>query len=299
MRACVIFNPAARGERALRFRRFLQDVAPGAALKPTTGPGAARLLAAQAVLEGYETVVSAGGDGTLHEVVNGLADVPGALEKSILGVLPLGTVNVFALELGLPGRPAAAWEVIRRGRTRAVDVPWAEVTRDGARTRARWISIAGAGLDARAVELADWNLKRKVGRLAYLAAALRAWREPERRFRWRVGGEAGEAMFAALGNGRCYGGRIEVFPGGDLASGRVQACLFPRVTTALIASSVWAYFGRRPWRPPGWVRRLGAAEVTLDGPPGIPVHLDGEWSGHLPARLGCAPGERLRVCVPS
>ncbi len=299
MGPCVIFNPAARGERALRFRRFLTAVAPGTALKPTTGPGAARELAAEAAREGYEVIVSAGGDGTLHEVVNGLADVPGALARVTLGVLPLGTVNVFALELGLPLSPPRAWEVVRRGATRDVDLPWAEVTTPAGPRRERFIAIAGAGLDARAVELASWPLKRKIGRLAYLVAALQAWREPPREFPWEGGGERGRATFAAFGNGRFYGGRIEVFPGGDLRSGRVQACLFPRVTGPLILSSVWAYFGRRPWRPPPEVRRLADTEIHLPGPTAVPVHLDGELAGTLPARFGCAAGERLRVRVPA
>lgn len=297
MRPCVIFNPAARGERALRFRRFLATVAPGTALKPTTGPGAARELAAQAAQEGYDVVVAAGGDGTLHEVVNGLADVPGALDSVTLGILPLGTVNVFALELGLPMSPPRAWEVIRQGATREVDLPWAEVATPAGPRRGRFVSIAGAGLDARAVELASWRLKRRIGRLSYLAAALQAWRERPREFAWRAGGEAGTATFAALGNGRFYGGHIEVFPGGDVRSGLVHACLFPRVTGGLIASSVWAYFARRPWRPPVEVRRLGTGAIELTGGDAVPVHLDGELAGTLPARFGCTAGERLRVLV--
>lgn len=299
MRPCVIFNPVARGERALRFRRFLATVAPGTALKPTTGPGAARELAVQAVREGYDLVVAAGGDGTLHEVVNGLADVPGATAAVGLGILPLGTVNVFALELGLPMSPPRAWDVILNGVTREVDLPWAEFETPRGRRRERFISLAGAGLDARAVQLASWSLKRRIGRLAYLVAALRAWREPARKFGWSAAGEHGEAAFAALGNGRFYGGRIEVFPGGDVRSGLVHACLFPRVTGALIASSVWAYFARRPWRPPPEVRRFGAGEIELTGGDGVPVHLDGELAGTLPARFGCAPDDRVRLRMPA
>ncbi|MFN0067515.1 MAG: diacylglycerol/lipid kinase family protein [Limisphaerales bacterium] len=298
MRPCVIFNPAARGERALRFRRFLAAVAPGTALKPTTGPGAGRELAAEAAREGYDVVVAAGGDGTLHEVVNGLADVPGALNSVTLGILPLGTVNVFALELGLPMSPPRAWEVIREGAVREVDLPWAEVATAGGLRRMRFISLAGAGLDARAVQLTSWGLKRRFGRLAYLFAAMQAWREPPHPFSWAAAGERGVATYAALGNGRFYGGRLEVFPGGDVCSGLVHACLFPRVTAPLIASSVWAYFARRPWHPPSEVRRLGAGEFGLTGDASVPVHLDGELVGALPARFGCDPGERLHVLAP-
>src|SRR5215470_1936506 len=101
-RTCVIFNPTARGEKARRFRRHLDAIGAQSALKQTAAPGEARRLAAEAVEEGFEIVVAAGGDGTLNEVLNGLGDAPGGFERVRLGLLPLGTVNVFARELGLP-----------------------------------------------------------------------------------------------------------------------------------------------------------------------------------------------------
>jgi diacylglycerol kinase family enzyme len=102
VRICVIFNPTARGERARRFRQHLDLIGVECALKQTAAAGGARPLAAEAIREGFDTIVAAGGDGTLNEVLNGIADVPGGFERARLGVLPLGTVNVFAKELGLP-----------------------------------------------------------------------------------------------------------------------------------------------------------------------------------------------------
>src|ERR1041385_7425971 len=101
MKTCVIFNPVARGDKARAFQTHLSAIASEAALKPTTGVGDARRLAADAVKEGFGTVVAAGGDGTLNEVLNGIADAEG-FERTRLGVLPLGTANVFAKELKLP-----------------------------------------------------------------------------------------------------------------------------------------------------------------------------------------------------
>lgn len=89
MRICVIFNPVARGEKARRFRRHLDEIGSQSSLKLTTGPGDARRLAAEAVGEGFEIVAAAGGDGTVNEVLNGIGDVPGGFERSRLGVLPL------------------------------------------------------------------------------------------------------------------------------------------------------------------------------------------------------------------
>ena len=93
---CVVFNPTARGDKARRFRKSLEELRERCVLKPTDAAGAARRLAAEAVQEGFSTIVAAGGDGTLNEVLNGIGDVEGGFERTRLGVLPLGTINVFA-----------------------------------------------------------------------------------------------------------------------------------------------------------------------------------------------------------
>src|SRR5258707_15050099 len=118
----VIFNPAAGGKKSQRVRNFLEAKAgPSVTLAPTQRAGDARLLAAQAVKEGYRIIVAAGGDGTINEVVNGIGTSGVAL-----GVLPLGTVNVFAKELRVPHKLEAAWQVIRAGETRMIDLACAE-----------------------------------------------------------------------------------------------------------------------------------------------------------------------------
>src|SRR5688572_33036227 len=154
---CVIFNPAARGDKARQFRQYLAQLG-NCQFKPTTGTGAARTLAAEAVRNGIETIVAAGGDGTLNEVLNGIGDVPGGFEKTRLAVMPLGTINVFALETGIPPAPEAAWAIIENGNEVLIDVAESTFqTRDGPQTR-YFVQMAGAGLDARAIELVDWRL---------------------------------------------------------------------------------------------------------------------------------------------
>src|SRR5262249_10138792 len=93
VRTCVIFNPAARGDKAWRFRRHLEAIGKQSTLRQTAAAGEARRLAAEAVREGFDVVVAAGGDGTLNEVLNGIGDIPDGFERARLGVLPLGTVN--------------------------------------------------------------------------------------------------------------------------------------------------------------------------------------------------------------
>lgn len=123
VRTCVIFNPAARGDKARHFRRHLDEIGGQAALKATTAPGDARRLAAEAVGEGFDLVVAAGGDGTANETLNGLGDIPDGFARARFGVLPLGTVNVFARELKIPLRIEPAWEVLRSGRETRIDLP--------------------------------------------------------------------------------------------------------------------------------------------------------------------------------
>ena len=133
VRTCVIFNPAARGDKARHFRRHLDEIASQGALKATTIPGDARRLATEAVADGFELIVAAGGDGTVNEVLNGIGDAPDGFARARLGVLPLGTVNVFAREIGLPLRIERAWEALQRGREARLDLPCVEFSANGVR----------------------------------------------------------------------------------------------------------------------------------------------------------------------
>src|SRR5512142_1143729 len=147
MKTCIIFNPVARGQKAGRFRHQLAGLASQSALKPTGAPGQGRALAAQAVEEGYEIIVAAGGDGTVNEVLNGIGDAPEGFARVRLALLPLGTVNVFARELGLPIHLERAWAVFERGRETAVDLARVEFMRKGEPATRYFAQLAGAGLD--------------------------------------------------------------------------------------------------------------------------------------------------------
>ena len=145
VRTCVIFNPAARGEKARRFRHQLDAIGPQCALKATTAPDDARRLAAEAVADGFELIVAAGGDGTVNEVLNGIGDAPDGFARARLGVLPLGTVNVFARELKIPLRIGQAWEALQRGRETRIDLPRVEFSANGVRQKKYFVQLAGAG----------------------------------------------------------------------------------------------------------------------------------------------------------
>ena len=296
MRTCVIFNPAARGDKARYFRRHLDEIATQGALKATTAPGEARRLAAEAVADGYELVVAAGGDGTVNEVLNGIGDADDGFSRARLGVLPLGTVNVFAREIGLPLRIERAWEALQRGREMQVDLPNVEFSANGVRRRQYFVQLAGAGLDARAIELVTWSLKKRFGPVAYVIAGLKALRGRPSEITLRVDGQSATGELVLIGNGRLYGGPFEVFPGADLRDGLLDICVLPRANGLALLRCAAGLLARRRL-PAGVAQHFRASTFELAGGGPAAFELDGEWAGILPATFFLARG-RLRVAVP-
>ncbi|MCX8157554.1 MAG: diacylglycerol kinase family lipid kinase [Verrucomicrobiae bacterium] len=295
MHACLIFNPRARGGRSPRFQERLRRLAGGIRLMPTTKPGGARELAREAAAAGFDTLIASGGDGTLNEIVNGLAELPGALEQVRLAILPAGTANVFARELALPFHLEQAWEILLQAREIQVDVGVAEFQHPDGHQQRLFLQLAGAGLDARAVELLNQRLKKLLGPLAYVWAGLRAMREPRPRLRVQAGPQSLEVELALLGNGRRYGGPFPLFPCASLKDGRLDATLFPRAdwrTLAQVAKDMWL----ENWNGLGGAFHWQAQEFRLTPCNGarIPFELDGEWAGILPAVFHLFP-QKLRV----
>lgn len=296
MRTCVIFNPAARGSKARHFRHHLGEMAGQSAFKATTAPGDARRLAAEAVADGFELIVAAGGDGTVNEVLNGLGDAPDGFGRARFGVLPLGTVNVFARELKIPLRLERAWEILRRGNETRIDLPRAEFSVNGKRERRYFAQLAGAGFDARAIELVDWPLKKKIGPLAYIVAGLKALGEVKPKITLRAEGQEVSGELILIGNGVFYGGSYGIFPGADLRNGLLEVCVVPRVNVATLLRCVPKFLIRRQL-PESVVRRCQAAAFELRSETPASFELDGEWAGHLPVTFAIEH-EKLRVVVP-
>ena len=293
VRICVIFNPAARGNKARHFRRQLDAIGSQCALKATSAPGDARRLAAEAVGEGYDLVAAAGGDGTVNEVLNGLGDVPDGFARARLGVLPLGTVNVFARELKIPLQLERAWEVLRRGSETKIDLPRVEFSANGKIERRHFAQLAGAGLDARAIELVDWQHKKKVGPLAYFIAGLKALRETKSKIIAQTDREKFTGELVLIGSGKLYGGPFEIFPQADLRDGMLDICVLPRVNWLTLLRCAPDILARRKL-PDKVARRFRAAAVELSGDTTASFELDGELVGKLPVRFS-VERERLRV----
>src|SRR5207244_9908828 len=155
----VILNPAPHGELAQRKRAQVESLAQDCVVCATTRTGEGEQMARRGVEEGFQKIVAAGGDGTINEVVNGLAGA-----NVTLGLLPIGTMNVFATELGLPVHDLEfCWSIVKSNSTRSVDLPKAN--------QKFFVQLGGVGLDAQVVKETSSQLKRNFGPLSYLISA--------------------------------------------------------------------------------------------------------------------------------
>jgi YegS/Rv2252/BmrU family lipid kinase len=296
MKICVIFNPAAHGEKAGKFHKLIVALSRECVLKPTVGAGTARPLAAEAVREGFDTIVAAGGDGTVNEVLNGIADADRGFEKARLAVLPLGTVNVFAKELGLPARPQDAWSSIQEGREVLIDVIRVDFDGDTGPFQRFFVQMAGAGWDALAVEKVNWEWKRKIGALAYVAAGLKALKGPLPRIVVECKSQRIEGELVLVGNGAYYGGRWRLFPQANLRDGLLEVSVFPRMNWfRMLRGGIGLLAGRL--YDLGGVRHLRGIRAHLTSQLPALFHVEGENAGRLPATF-TIENRKLRVVVP-
>ena len=264
--------------------------------KATTAPGDAQRFAATAATEGFDLIVAAGGDGTVNEVLNGIGDVPGGFDRVRLGVLPLGTVNVFARELKVPLRLEHAWAMLRRGRETKIDLGRVDFRNEDKPATRYFVQLAGAGLDARAVELVSWKLKKHAGPLAYIVAGFQALTETQSRISVSANGTKVEGELVLLGNGKYYGGPFEFFPGANLSDGLLDACAFPSVSLLpMLRLAPGLLFGRKISEE--HVSRVRAQKLELTSELPAAFELDGEWVGYLPATFSVEL-KKLRVVIP-
>ncbi len=291
-RVLIVFNPTAGAGRRRRLMRALAAL--GACgvrhdLAETRAPGHAETLARDAAARGVALVVAAGGDGTIAEVAAGLAGSAAAL-----GVLPLGTANVVALELGLPLSPERAVAVLAAGR-HAMLRPGLARFADG---RARlFVQMLGAGFDAAVVANLDLGLKRRAGRAAYVWQTLREL--PHYGFApiaAALDGHATRAASVIVTKGRLYAGRYRIAPDARPADPGFQVVLF-RHPGALHATLAGAAL------PLGLIARLPGVEIlpahriALHAAEAVPIQADGDPAGRLPVEIADAPWP-LRILVP-
>jgi diacylglycerol kinase (ATP) len=292
-RVTVVFNPTAGGRRRARLDetlKLLRDSGCEVDLQATAARGDAETIARGfgGPRSAAGLLVIAGGDGTINEAVNGLLSAGGDGASS-MALVPLGTANVLANEIGLATAPAAVARTIAGGASVRAYV--------GVANGRCFTAMAGAGFDAHVVANVSPRLKRLFGKGAYVVESLRQlWRFPFPRYRVTVDGQSYDAASVIVAKGHFYGGRYVCAPDARLDRPEFHVCLFERGGRwNAIRYALALALGRLPGLAD--FRVLRGRVVTIDGPVGDPVQGDGDVIAHLPVRVEIAP-QPLRLIVP-
>ncbi len=251
----------------------------------TEGPGHASQLAEAVAETAPDRLVVAGGDGTVNEVINGL----NGTNAPPVAIIPMGTANVLASEIGLAIRSRAVVETINHGEPTEVTL--------GAIGNRRFVLMAGAGFDAHVVAGVDTALKRKVGKLAYALSFLKQLRQFEfPNYGVTIDGVRSNAASVVVTNARLYAGPYIIAPQADLRDAALHVCRFlsPGLWPAIRAGV--ALFTNRLRTGPGFSIDAGQ-QIELHGPVGDPVQADGDIVATLPAKITAIPNA-LRLVYP-
>jgi diacylglycerol kinase (ATP) len=258
-------------------------------LQLTRGPGDAAEIASRVAHNGTSDVIVAGGDGTINEAIQGLAGT-----NARLGIIPRGTANVLARELGLPLDDEQALQVAARGKTREIYLGVAidETTNE----HRHFVLMAGIGLDASVVRRVQPSLKKRIGKGAFWISGLShlaTWNPKP--FTLEIDDQKYTATFAAIGKSARYGGDLSITPGARLDQREFEICIIQTMSRLRYLHLLsYALRDGMPRDKPE-VRFVNATTVKAYGD--AQVQVDGELLGHLPMRFEIAP-HSLNIIVP-
>lgn len=288
LRLLVIFNPTAGPSRSRRFQltvAALRRMGCKIEIRETQRRGDAEEIAAAADPTDTDIVVAAGGDGTINEVINGLVG------RSLpLALIPLGTANVLAAEIGLSLRPQRVAQTIVDGVRRPICL---------GRLNGNWFSMmAGIGFDAHVVEAVSTPLKRLLGKGAYVfESVMEMIRYQPIEYTLSVDGRAECAASVIIANGHYYAGRYVAAPDANLHEPVLQAVLLRRTGRwQCVRYSVALLFGRLHRLHD--VTVIPARRIVLHAPAGEPVQCDGDILGTLPLEVSIEANRLDMICPP-
>jgi YegS/Rv2252/BmrU family lipid kinase len=297
----IIVNPAAgAGKTAKKWPQImvlLKSMGLDFKHDITEAPGHAVELAKAAVKKGYKIVVSVGGDGTIHEIVNGLHEA-GATTDVAVGIVNTGTGADYIRTLGVPRRYKEACKcLLSRGR-RIVDLGVVEYTKGGQRQKRLFVNFAGIGFDAEVVRATTEKFKALGDMPSYLMGLFSTLMSYENRdVSIIVDGEHGERRVCTilLNNGRYGGGGMMPAPNADPSDGFFDVVIIDDITKPdLIMSIPRIYRGTHLTHPK--VTLLRAREVEIIPTLTSAVQADGELLGEAPARFTVLPAA-LKVII--
>jgi diacylglycerol kinase (ATP) len=260
-------------------------------VRPTTGAGTAAQIARQAIQDGADLILAVGGDGTVNEVMNGMvfSNVP-------LGILPAGTANVLAVELGMGTR------MMRIARDLPSYVPERIAVgelRMGSQEGSRYfLSMAGIGLDADIVYKLNPAIKNSFGKLAYWMAGFSQLGRRIPEFTVEVNGNTFRASFALASRVRNYGGDLEIAPSVSLLDDHLELVLFSGESSfAYLKYMLGVVLGRLQGLRGVTILRTTSICCSAPEDPRIYIQMDGEHVGRVPFEMKLVP-RALTLLVP-
>lgn len=292
LKTLLIVNPTAgSGQRRKATARTLptiREIFPDLRETRTEGPGHAEQLAREAAQKNYGLVITAGGDGTIHQVANALVGTATAL-----AILPSGTANILAREIGLPLSLPKAGAALRQGALRPIH--------PGKAGDRYFLMVAGIGLDAQAVKKVETDLKGPkhfAGMTTYFLTGLSTlftYRYPPITF--RIQEREFQAVTGVVARSRHYGGPFVIAPSAGLEKPGFEILLFKN-------AGPFSFFGSaastllRNYTGLWGVETAQAKEMEASSPGEVLVQADGELIGRLPMRFSVAQ-ETLNLLIPS
>ena len=300
MKTVFLVNPAsANGKTGKRWPR-IATAAHAAGLRGdavfSERPGQLGELAREAADEGAKLLVVVGGDGTVHEVVNGIAGRDGVE----LALIPRGTGWDFARTHAVPKGLTDALRIAREGEARSFDLGWATYRADGVERSAWFANMASVGMSGAVAAKANATTKALGAKTSYLLAlgvTFARWKNVQ--LRVSVDDERREALMedCIVALGRYLAGGMMITPDAKPDDGLFDVLLIGDVTkTELVRVMPKIYRGTHLPHPKGEVLR--GTTVTIDSDEPMPIQLDGEQPGTTPTRFKIVPAA-IRLRVPS
>ena len=281
----LIFNPTAKnasGRKIAKASHFLRSRGYKAEILFTEQKGHAESLAREAVKESPSLIIAAGGDGTFNEIVNGVAgsEIP-------MAILPLGTTNVLAKELGLPETVNDAMEVAVRGIPKTVSIGKISITCHSSLVTRYFLLMAGIGFDGEAVFGINETLKKISGKGAYIFSGFKTLSvfNPDKLI-LDMDGKTYTGYSVIISKVAKYGGNFKITPDARLTDPFFYVCLFKgkrrldilRYVTGVVAGK---HLGFRD------VEYVRAKNIDVEGD--AHIQIDGDYFGRSPARIEVVP----------
>ncbi len=291
VRACIVLNPHAGNAEDMSgvqaAHKLWQSYGWQVELVTTTYAGHAVELARTAAEAGYDLVVAAGGDGTVNEVVNGIART-----NTALAVLPIGTGNVWGRELRLPLHPGDAAAYLATGNLVTLDL--------GMAGQRYFLLMAGVGFDAAVTRMVRPEAKRKLGLFAYIVQALRVARDMRgTRVLLTLDGREARAhvLMIVIGNSRLYGGYLQITHQASLTDGLLDVAVIKGQDARSAPFHLLSIVLRRYNHNPD-MEYYRAREVHISSTAPLEVQVDGDPIGVTPMSFRVEPSALLAL-VPS